>query len=151
MKNSIQRKMQPGNCPAQPAPPAAQSSKKQLALLAFCLVVACAGTLAIMEYVVWSRLPSALVGKWVVVGGDQDGATFDFYPNGAMEGHINVNGNEHVIKADVAVEEDTLIITTKHPRTGQVDVKTQTIKTLNARELVLQDEKKSVFRMQRAN
>ncbi len=152
MKNSIQAKKRnaKGPTPNRPAPPGATSSKKHWALLALCLVAACAGTWALMEYVVWSRVPSALVGKWVVVGGEQDGATFDFFRNGTMIGHVNVNGNEHIIKADVSLEEDTLFITTTHPRTGQVDTKTQTIKTLNAKELVLQDERNKVFRMERA-
>lgn len=150
MKHASKFKKQPLAPRPTPAPLAAQSSVKYYALLAVCLVVACGGTWAIMEYYVWNRLPSALVGKWVIVGGDQDGATFDFYPNGTMIGNVNVNGNEHRIDAQVAVEENSLFITTKHPKTGQVDTRTQTIKTLNAKELVLQDEKKNVFRMERA-
>jgi uncharacterized protein (TIGR03066 family) len=150
MKHASKTKKQPQAASPAPVPLCAQASKKHWALLALCLVVACGGTWAIMEYYVWNRLPSALVGKWVIVGGDQDGATFDFYPNGTMIGNVNVNGNEHRIDAQVAVEENSLFITTKHPKTGQVDTRTQTIKTLNAKELVLQDEKKNVFRMERA-
>jgi uncharacterized protein (TIGR03066 family) len=152
MKNSIQAKKRNGNgpTPVKPAPRAAPSSKKHWALLALCLVFACAGTWAIMEHLVWNRLPSSLVGKWVVQGGEQDGATFDFYPNGVMIGRVNLGGKEGIVNAQVAVEEDTLFITTKNPRTGQADTKTQTIKTLNAKELVLDDERKNVFRMVRA-
>ena len=119
--------------------------------LVLCLLVAGSGTWAIMEFVVWNKLPSALVGKWVVVGGEQDGATFDFFRNGTMQGRINMGGNEGIINAHVAVEENTLFITTHNPRNGREETKKHVIQTLNARELVLQDDRNNTFRMERAD
>ena len=104
-----------------------------------------------MEFVVWNKLPGNLVGKWVVQGGDQDGATFDFFRNGTMVGRINMGGNLHIIDAQVACEGDTLFITTQNPMTKRAETKQQTIKILNAKELVLQDEQRKLFRMERAS
>ena len=123
---------------------------KRSAVLALCLVLAGATTWAVLEFVVWNKLPGELVGKWVVRGGEQDGATFDFYRNGTMLGRINMGGNEGIIKARVGVEGDTLFITTQNPRTKNDETKKQIIKTLTAKELVLQDDQNYVFRMERA-
>ena len=110
-----------------------------------------AGTWAFFEFVVWNKLPAELVGKWVVQGGEQDGATFDFYRNGSMVGRINNRGKMDIVEADVAVEGNTLFITTQHPLTKAELTKKQTIKTLDATRLVLQDEQNHVFRMERAS
>jgi uncharacterized protein (TIGR03066 family) len=118
--------------------------------LAVCVLLAAGGTWAVMEFVVWNKLPPELVGKWVVQGGEQDGATFDFYRNGTMVGRINNRGMEGVIDARVAVEGESLFITTQNPRTKGDETKTHTIKTLNGQQLVLQDQQGTVFRMERA-
>ena len=53
------------------------------------------------------------------------------------------------MNADVRVEDDKLYITTRQPSTGKEHVSVQTIRTLNARELVVADEKGKVIRMAR--
>lgn len=108
------------------------------------------GAWALLEYVVLAKLPPALVGKWVVQGGEQDGATFDFYRNGRMIGHVNVGGREGVIDARVRVEGDGLLTTTRNPRTGQGETRPQTIQELTEKSLVLVDERKQVMRLTRA-
>jgi uncharacterized protein (TIGR03066 family) len=125
-------------------------ARRRLLLVLLALGIA-SGTWALFEFVVWNRLPAELVGKWVVQGGEQDGATFDFHRNGTMVGRINVRGNEGIINAQAAVEGDALLITTQNPTTKRGETKKQTIKTLNATDLVLQDEQKNVFRMERAS
>ncbi len=134
-----------------PEPAAASSSFVPLVLLGVCLLGAAGGTWAFFEFFVFSKVPSELVGKWVVQGGEQDGATFDFYRNGGMVGRINMAGKEGIVNARVAVEGDNLLITTQNPRTGREETKTQRIKTLTANELVLEDERRQVFRMTRAD
>jgi uncharacterized protein (TIGR03066 family) len=109
-----------------------------------------ATTWATMEFVVWNTLPPLLVGKWVVVGGEQDGATFDFYRNGTMTARINADGKEGIINARVAVEGKTLRITTQDPNTQRDDVRKHAIKTLDESNLTLQDERGMVVRMERA-
>jgi uncharacterized protein (TIGR03066 family) len=154
MKHSTKSKKHGGANPAQRASaalPERRSSWSHSALLVICLLVAAGGTWAFLEFVVWNKLPAELVGKWVVQGGEQDGATFDFYRSGAMVGRINVRGKEGIINAHVAVDGDVLLITTQNPSTRRDETKKQTIKTLSATELVLQDEQGNRFRMERAD
>ena len=130
--------------------PAGQSSLKHWALLAACLAVACTGTWAVFEYVVWAKIPSEMAGKWVVQGGEQDGATFDFHRNGTMLGRINVGGNLHKIYADIRVEDKRLYSTTENPQTKQLLTRVQTIRTLTADRMVLEDERGNLLRLERA-
>ena len=110
-----------------------------------------ATTWAALELVIWNKLPAALIGKWVVVGGEQDGATFDFYRSGAMVARINLRGNEGIINAHVAVEGETLSITTRNPRNQEVATKKQTIRKLDGKELVFEDERGQRIRLERAD
>jgi uncharacterized protein (TIGR03066 family) len=130
--------------------PTRGSPCRRLLLVLLALVVGGAAW-ALFELVIWDKLPAQLVGKWAVVEGPQEGATFDFYRNGTMVGRVNLGGKEGIINARVVVEGDTLLITTQHPTTKLDDTKKQTIKTLNAKELVLQDERGNVFKMERAD
>ena len=111
---------------------------------------AAAASWAIAEFVVFNRLPSDLIGKWVVDGGEQDGATFDFFRNGTMEGRINVRGVEHRIEARVRVEGDKLLSTTRNPNTGQDETRPQEIKVLTRTNLVLQDSRGQQLHLSRA-
>ncbi len=119
-------------------------------LLGVTLVVVAAGVWALFEFVIWNRLPANLVGKWVVVGGLQDGATFDFHRNGTMVGRVNLGGKEGIINASVRVEGVKIYATTKHPRTGQDDTRIQIIRTLTPTELVVEDEQGKRLAMERA-
>jgi uncharacterized protein (TIGR03066 family) len=120
------------------------------AVAALCLLLAGGGTWAAMEFVVWSKLPPELVGKWVVQGGPQDGATFDFYRTGGMSARLNNNGSEVRLDARAAVQGKRLLTTTQNPRTRQDETRTCTIRELTPSTLVLETEQGEVFRMVRA-
>lgn len=137
--------------PKAPPQPPRPNPWPRLFALGLCLVVSAAATWAVFEYVVWNRLPALLVGKWVVEGGDQDGATFDFLRDGRMVGRINVQGKQGVINARVKVEGVTLFATTRNPTTGQDETRTQIIKSLTNRALVLQDDRGNLLSMVRAD
>jgi len=143
--------------------PSVQSSEKSLlarwAIPALCLLLAAGGTVAVLELVVWNRLPSELVGMWVVEGGSQDGATFDFSRsgnpfdfsrNGNLEAHLDNKGMERILKAGVAVKDRTLFVTTQNPHTLQDETRSCLIRELTARTLILEFEKGEVFHMARA-
>jgi uncharacterized protein (TIGR03066 family) len=91
-----------------------------------------------------------LVGKWVVKGGPQDGATFDFSRGGSMVARLNNNGTEMLLKARAAVEGKTLLTTTQNPQTRQEETNTSTIRELTRDSLVLETARGEVFRMARA-
>jgi uncharacterized protein (TIGR03066 family) len=132
-------------------PPAARRSPWRLLALGLCLLAAAGGSWAVFEYLVWNTLPPALVGKWVVDQGEQEGATFDFYRGGSMVGRVNMQGREGIIKARVRVEGDALFSTTQNPHSGQDETRRQKIKTITATSLVLEDEQGRVLRLSRAD
>jgi uncharacterized protein (TIGR03066 family) len=136
--------------PSTKSPPTSASLWYRGLLFVVILAATGGGTWAMLEYVVLAKLPAALVGKWVVKGGGQDGATFDFYRNGRMVGRVNVDGREGIIDARVRVESDQLLTTTRNPRTGQDETRQQTIQELTDKNLVLVDDDKQILRMTRA-
>jgi uncharacterized protein (TIGR03066 family) len=95
------------------------------------------------------KLADKLLGKWVVQGGEQDGATFDFRSDGSLIGRVNVKGMEAIIKARVRVEGNKLFSVTRGP-TGKDDTRTLIIKTLSANELVLQTDHGQILTLKRA-
>src|ERR1043166_1802145 len=127
-----------------PQPASNAASPKRWIVSATCLVFAAAGSWAFAEFVVWNKLPADLVGKWVVEGGEQDGATFDFYRSGKMLGRINLSGREGIIEANVEVEGGQLRATTRNPRTGAMETRTQTIVQRTNSHLVLRDDRGNV-------
>jgi hypothetical protein len=127
-----------------------KSPPRRWPIVALCVIVAGGGTWALCEFVIWNKLPAELVGKWVVEGGPQDGATFDFFRGGTMEAHLNFQGKEGIIKASVAVDGKALLTTTRNPNTGQNETRSSIIRELTARSLVLEDEQGAVYRMVRA-
>ena len=127
------------------------SSWKFRGLLGLCLVIPAGGTWALMEFVVWNKLPNELVGKWEVIQGPPKfkEAEVLFYRSGKMIGHFNDHGKDRGIEADVRVEGDKLYITTRSPETGEEHVSVQTIRTLNERQLVVADDRGAVISMAR--
>ena len=109
-----------------------------------------AASWAFFEFVVLRKVPSELVGKWVVVGGPQDGATFDFARNGSLIGTVNNRGQEAHVVADVRVEGKNLYSTTLNPTTKIEETRLQVIRTLTAKDLVLEDERGGLLKMERA-
>jgi hypothetical protein len=115
----------------------------------FCLLLGTAATWAFCELVLWNKLPADLVGKWVVEGGPQDGATFDFYRNGTLEAHLNHQGLTRILKARVTVEDNILLTTTKHSLSGQEETRRCVIRVLSPTAFVVEFEKGEVWNMVR--
>jgi hypothetical protein len=120
------------------------------ATIAICVFLAGGVTWAVCEFYVFAKLPSELVGKWVVQGGPQDGATFDFSRGGRLEAHFNGQGYDHPMTATVAVEDKTMFVTTLNPHTNQYETRACVMRELTANSLVVEFEKNEVFRMTRA-
>jgi uncharacterized protein (TIGR03066 family) len=125
-------------------------SFKRMVLFSLCVVLAGGVTWAAFEFVIWRKVPTELVGKWVVEGGSQDGATFDFSRRGGLESHLNKGGNDQILEGRVTVVDKTMSITTRNPYTGQNDTKTCQIRELTEKTLVVEFPNGEVFRMARA-
>jgi uncharacterized protein (TIGR03066 family) len=122
-----------------------------LGLLVLVGLLSAGGTWALFEFVVWNRVPTALVGKWVVTEGPDEGGTVDFYRNGTMVAKVNNGGMEGIIEARVRVEGDKIHVTTRNRETGEEGVRVQTIKVLDAHRLVLQDERGMSVNLERTD
>src|SRR5262249_46397980 len=133
-----------------PAPPAAGVSWKRPLLLAVAVSLAAGGTWAVLELVVWNRVPADLVGKWVITEGPDEGGTIDFYRNGTLVGKVNNRGTEGIINATIRVEDKKIYITTTHQFTGEKATKVQLIRQLDDKHLILQDERGTLLKLERA-
>ncbi len=120
------------------------------AALGLGLLLAGGGTWAALEFFVWNKLPSALVGKWEVRGGPLDGGTFHFSRNGTLETRLKKDNTHFTLRARVAVEGKTLLTTTRDAQTGREQTRKTTIRELTADSLAVQLEDGSVLKMVRA-
>jgi hypothetical protein len=130
--------------------PDGTSALPRWVVLTLCLLIPAGSAWGVFEFFVWSKLPPELVGKWVVQGGPQDGATFDFSRRGTVEAHLNHQGMEHILQGTAAVKDRTLLITTQNPHTRQEETRSCNIRELTPRSLIVEFETGEVFRMTRA-
>lgn len=72
---------------------------------------------------------------------------FEFYRNGRMYGRISAMS---AVSAKVAVDGDTLLITTRNPRTHADETIQHRIVRLDQHNLTLEDARKVTIRMERA-
>ena len=154
MKHAVKKPRHSRKRPAAPNPTAAppvRAPHARVAVLSLCLLLAGGATWAGFEFVVWNKLPAQLLGKWVIEGGEQDGATLDFFRNGTMIGRMNVRGSLAIVDARVSVEGNKLFITTQNPNSKEDETRAQTIKSLTSAELVLEDDQGKIFRLSRAS
>jgi len=113
------------------------------------VLLGAAGTFALFEFVILSKIPPELVGRWRVVGGQMEGAIFDFHRNGAMTVSMHRDGKEWRMDGTAEVSGKTIRTTTEHPITKEEQTGRQTIITLTETEFVTQDANGTEVRMQR--
>ena len=115
-----------------------------------CVLVVAAATYALFQFVILSRVPHAVLGKWLVrEGGDMHGAILEFRRDGTMIATVNMQGKAAKIVAQVEVEDETMRTTSRHPITGKEHTDVQTIRKLTDEEFVFEDSKGTVIRMER--
>jgi hypothetical protein len=118
-------------------------------LLALWLLLAAGGTWAVMELVVWNKLPPELVGRWQVKEGPMAGGAFHFFRYGTLE-ILGVNqGRYYTLKGRVAVEGKNLLTTTQNPRSQQDETRKSVIQELTANTLILELESGEVLKLAR--
>jgi uncharacterized protein (TIGR03066 family) len=111
--------------------------------------VTAAVTFVVFEYVILSKVPRAMLGKWVVTQGAMEGATLEFFRDGTMTATVTKDGKSVAYTARVRADEKTVWSTTKHPMTGKEETAEQAIVTLTDNEFVLEDKKGAVLKMER--
>jgi hypothetical protein len=121
-------------------------------LAPFILVGAGILTCALIDNVLWPRIPAALVGTWRAQEGPQAGVTLKFQRNGAFEARMAMGETGAVVHAVAETDsgdDKVLRIVSTDPQTGQKTTKMHLIKSLTDRELVLQDPTGMVSRLVR--
>lgn len=121
------------------------------ASLGLVLLLVAGGTWALMEFVVWNKLPPELVGTWEVVGGPQDGAIFDFRRNGSLVAKVNDRGMVGTTYATVRIEDNKIYSTSNHPTTGYESTSVMVIQKLTAEEFVVEDSQGKLWKMSRTD
>lgn len=146
--NDKKRERRPSKNP--PPSAAAQGTLKRRLLAIAVAALAAVGVWALFEFVVWNRVPAALVDKWVVMGGPDNGALIDISRNGTMVTTVNKGADEASMTATIRINGDKMTITSQHLQTGALGTRVQTFKLLDPTRLVLQDERGVSIRLERA-
>jgi uncharacterized protein (TIGR03066 family) len=147
----ITNKHGPGGAsgPLQPAAPRHWLPRWAVAVV--CVALSAAATFAVCEYLLLSKVPRALLGKWVVAEGELEGATLEFFRDGTMRLRFSKEGKQLDDTVKIRTEDKTLWSTTRNPMTGKVETASQTIVSLTDSQCVLEDEKGTVLRLDRVH
>ena len=81
----------------------------------------------------------ALVGDWRIEGGEMSGARLSIHRDGRFEAWVPVDGRNVKIEATVAQRGSSLQFNFVNPQTGASEVKTQNIKSIAERELIVEE------------
>ena len=126
-----------------------RANKGRWAVALFCVLLAGVGAFAYFEYVLVSRLPQAIVGKWVVVEGEMEGATAEFFRNGKMVWKVNVKGKNETSNGRAELDGTILRTTITNPITGETITDTQTIHILTSNHFIIEDQNGTILKMER--
>jgi hypothetical protein len=119
------------------------------ALVAVGLLVAGGGTWAVLEFVVWNRLPAELVGTWEVQEGPMSGGTFRFSRDGTLQVRARDDAMDFNLKGSVVMIDRVLRTTTYDSLTGRDKTSRSTIRELTRTSLVLELENGELLKMAR--
>ena len=118
-------------------------------LLGLSLALAGVGTLAVLEFTLWNKVPPALVGLWEVQEGPQKDSTYEFFRNGTMEVWRQSKKKDVVHKMQVTVRGRTLVTREVNPLNREESKDESKIRELTANTLILEHEKGDVLKMVR--
>ncbi len=85
------------------------------------------------------KLPDALVGTWQVRGGEMNGTQMTFQRDGTFTALVNLDGREVPVQARVEFHDKTLRFIVVNGLTGKEETKTQTIKSLTEKEMIVEE------------
>jgi uncharacterized protein (TIGR03066 family) len=114
---------------------------------AVALYIGASATYYLVDFVIWPRVPSALVGQWRVVGGEQDGVVLRFLANGEFQARISKGEDRAIVEATAQVDGQKIRITSTNPITRERETKTHLIHQLTDVELTLEDPSGRVSRL----
>lgn len=146
---SLKQRKQPGRtAPRQAGRAARRFTLRHALVLGLCVFLAAAGALTALRVFVW-KVPTALVGIWEVTEGPMAGGIFVFSRAGGLETRVKSGGKLFTLNGSASVEGNTLLTTTRHPRTGDEQTRRSTIRELTDSTLVLELEQGEVLKLKR--
>ncbi|HMF18152.1 MAG TPA: hypothetical protein VKE98_13150 [Gemmataceae bacterium] len=119
-------------------------------LTAACVFITAVLTYGLVDYVLWPRIPTALVGTWRVQGGPQDGVTLQFQRNGDFQARLKRGEEGAIVHARAEVDgtdEKKLRIVSTDARTKKKITKIHIIRSLTDNELLLEDPTGTVSKL----
>jgi uncharacterized protein (TIGR03066 family) len=123
-----------------PAQTPRRSMRRWLAAGALFLIAGGAAYLA-TSWLLRTTLPDDIVGEWRIEGGEMNGSRVSYARDGTFKTLVTVEGKEVEVKATVQKDGDTLRYTIVFPDTGKVMTRTQTIKSLTASEIIVEENR----------
>jgi hypothetical protein len=105
------------------------------------------GTLAVFEFIIWNKVPPALVGMWEVRSGSLSGGTFEFF----RDGTLRMRHKHADALWQVTVDGKNFHMTTRSPVTGMETAQRGIIQELTPNSLVLELESAEILKMVRRN
>src|SRR5262249_11704509 len=114
------------------------------------VLLAGGGTLAVLEFLVWNRVPPELVGKWRVEQGSEFSGTFDFSRDGRLDVRLTAQGRDIQLKSRASVRGKTLRTTPENASGRPEETREWTILELTADSLILEMENGQTLKMVRA-
>jgi hypothetical protein len=100
------------------------------ALIVLLVAAAATGSFFVCDRYFLAKIPAAMVGKWGVDGGVQDGATLELNRNGTYRATVNLQGSEGIVTGRLDASAKSLTFISVNPATGQEDYLRKTIVTL---------------------
>jgi uncharacterized protein (TIGR03066 family) len=120
------------------------------AVIVLIVALVAGASYAAFAFLLPGRIPPELVGQWRVVGGQMDGAVFEFHRGGAMIVTMHRDGKEWRMDGTAEVDGTTLRTASVNPITDRKETGEQTIVILTETELVTEDSKGTRVSMVRA-
>jgi hypothetical protein len=107
-------------------------------------------TYFLVDFVLWPRIPSALVGTWRSQSGQLGEVTLELRPNGAFKAETMVNGVRGGFYATAEVEDKLLHSRSVNTQTRKEEIKIHIIKSLTKNEMQLEDPTGTVHHWRQA-
>ncbi len=105
-------------------------------------------TVAVLESMLGDLHP-LMLGKWLIVEGENQGATIEFARDGTMVLALKQNGNEIAFDGSVQMEGDGFRVTLVDPTHGFKVTHEQTILELTELRFIVQDQQGELIKMTR--
>jgi hypothetical protein len=119
------------------------------ASLVLVLTLGAAGSFYVFDRFLLAKIPTALVGKWGVDGGVQDGATLELNRNGTYRATVNLHGSEGIVTGRLEASAKSLTFISVHSTTGEEKSLRKTVVQIGKEEMTLREPSGEIMKLVR--